>query len=140
MRCLTGPDAERQRTHPTMRAGVAVGAHDQHSRVSHAQLGTDHVHDALTGLPEVEQPNAGVCAATTHLAQQSAARRIGVGHSPRNARNRVVGCGEREIRPADLTAVASKTCQIGSRLEIVDQVPVDVEQRHVARQHGDLVR
>ena len=56
LRDLAGADAERQRAQRAVRAGVAVAADDRAPRLREAQLGRDHVHDAL---PLVAQPVQG---------------------------------------------------------------------------------
>ena len=82
VRRLAGADAPGERPQPAVRAGVAVGAHDQHPGLGDAELGADDVDDALAGLADVEHLDAGRRAAPPHVAQQDAAGRIGVGGAP----------------------------------------------------------
>ena len=51
-------DAERQRAKCAMRRRVAVAAHDRHAGLRQAELGADHVHDALIAGVEVVERDA----------------------------------------------------------------------------------
>ena len=44
---LARADPEGERAERAVRRGVRVAAHDRHPRLGHAELGADHVHDAL---------------------------------------------------------------------------------------------
>ena len=46
-----GADPERQRAQSAVRARVAVAADNRHARLAQAELGTDHVNDALAFVP-----------------------------------------------------------------------------------------
>ena len=55
---------------------------------------------------------------------------------PGALRDRVIGRGERQVGPAHLDAGRLESRQVGTGLEVVDQMAVDVQQRDVARQHA----
>ena len=55
---LAGADAEGQGAEGAVGGGVAVAAHDGHARLGQAQLGADHVDDALLRAAEAVQRDA----------------------------------------------------------------------------------
>ena len=59
---LAGADAEGQRPERAVGGGVAVAADDRHARLGVAQLGPDHVDDALIGVVDVVEPDAELAA------------------------------------------------------------------------------
>ena len=56
---LAAADTPGQGAHGTLGAGVAVGADQAHPRLHDALLRRHHVHDALPGVVQVEQGDAG---------------------------------------------------------------------------------
>src|SRR5256886_14078242 len=78
---LARPDAERERPERAVRGRMRIAAYDHHPRLREAQLGTDHVHDALTGRREIEQLDAELAGIRRERA--NLARRQGVGDGPR---------------------------------------------------------
>src|SRR5262249_12898111 len=61
---LACANAERQRAHRTVGAGVAVTAYDGHARLRQAQLRTDDMHDSLERAEAVFEANAELTAVT----------------------------------------------------------------------------
>src|SRR4029077_7468151 len=59
---LTGADAECDRAERAVRAGVAVAAGDRHPGLRQAELGADHVHDALMAGVGAEELDAELAA------------------------------------------------------------------------------
>ena len=92
-----GPaDAESERAQAAMGAGVAVAAHQKAARQGDAELGPHDVDDALAGLVDVEQADAGGGGFLAQRRHQLDAARDGAGAAG-GARHRVVDGGEGEL-------------------------------------------
>jgi hypothetical protein len=121
-------DPPRDGAEAAVRAGVTVRAHEEHPGLRDAELGADDVDDALTVVVEVEHPDPGRCAPPAHVAEQHPAGGIGVGGAARRRRDRMIGRREREVGPPHRDAGALDPEQVGSGFQVVDQVPIHVEQ------------
>jgi hypothetical protein len=127
---LTGADPEGQRAEGAVGRGVRVAADDRHSWLGDAQLGADHVHDALPrradrieGDPEL----AAVSLQRLHLdprqlvANLPRCRRAVGGHV-------VIGGGERSVWAAHRTSGQPQGLEGLRRRDLVHEVQVDVQQ------------
>src|SRR4029078_9919521 len=97
MRQLTGADAEGRRAQAAMGAGMAVATDNEAARQAQSQFGPDDMDDALAGLVEVEQPDAGSGGFAPQSRQQFLPNLDRAG-TPARRRNRVVGRCKRQIR------------------------------------------
>ena len=59
---LAGPDPEGQRAKRAVSGRMGVAAHDRHPGLGDAQLGANHVHDALMLGPDRVHGNLELCA------------------------------------------------------------------------------
>ena len=135
---LGGADAEGDRAHAAMGAGVAVAAHQQGAGQRDAQLGPDHVHDALAGLAEIEQPHAPALGLVAHVIE---ALRIGLQRFVRAAglgRDDMVEGGERELGIADAVACVLDRLKAAAAA-VMHEMAADVQQRVAVAQIGDDV-
>ena len=140
MRQLARADAEGQRAHAAVRAGVAVAAHDQAAGQAQPQLRPHHVHDALAGLADVEQADAGLAWSRRAGPASSSTPTLEVPARPcalEMAWSGVakVRCGLWTLMPRSLQIE-----QAARAAEVVQQVPVDVQQVGVVAEIGDHVR
>ena len=105
---------------------MGVAAHDRHSRLSQAELGTDHVHDALTPAAGGVDRDAELVAVPSQRRElqlrQWIRRRVVAG------RDVVVHRRERQVGPANRTARQAKPLERLRRGHLVHEVQVDVEQ------------
>ncbi len=138
VRQLARSDAEGERPHAAVRAGVAVAADDERAGQAQPQLRPHHVHDALSGLVDVEEADAGLARLGAQRHEQLGADLRGAG-SPRSAGDGVVGGGERQVRAHHLDAAALQIEQPARAAEIVQQMPVHVQQVGVVAEIGDHV-
>jgi len=133
MRHLAGADAEGQSAERTVRAGVAVAAHNGHARLRHAHLRPHYVDDALHVALDVPQSDAeilAVLAQGTHLGRCVA----GPQRNVQTARgDGMVHCGECALRAAHLQPALAQHPERLRRSDLVDQVCVDVEHHWRAR-------
>ena len=127
---LRGTDAITERAKRAIRGGVRVGTADQHARLRKAQLGSDHMHDALLRVIDspVHDPCAtGVgCKLIDHVARFRIACRSTAKLTP-SGRHIVVGEGERLRRPAHRAAGSLQPIKRVER-PLMNEIPVDVQQ------------
>ena len=64
VRRFAGADPPCHRAQASVRARVAVGAHEQHPRLRDPELRPDHMHDPLPIVADVEQADSGFGAAS----------------------------------------------------------------------------
>jgi len=121
-----------------MGAGMAVAADDQRTGQAQAELGTHHVHDALTGFADVEQADVGVLGLGAQRGEQLGADGGGAGPA-RRAGDGVVGRGKGQLRAAHLEPTLLEVEQAARAAEVVQQVPVDVQQVGVVAEIGEGV-
>ena len=124
---LGGADAEGERAHAAMGAGVAVAAHEQGAGQGEALLGSDDMDDALAGLAEIEQPDAGRRGLGPQARQQLQSDLAGAGPSARR-RNRMVRRREGQFRIMHRQVAVFEIEQAARAAQIVQQVTVDVKQ------------
>ena len=136
---LTRADAEGERPQGAVRGGVAVAADDRHARLRDSQFRADHVHDALIGITQIEQPHAELEAVVAERVDLLLRDRIGDRKPPVGRGDVVVGCGEGGIRPPHAAAGQSQPLEGLRARHFMDEVPVDVEQRQFAGRGADDV-
>jgi hypothetical protein len=124
---LAGADPEGEGAEGAVRGGVTVAAGDGHARLGQAQLGADHVDDALPPAVEVEQRHPGVPAVPhevhRHLLGQRVAERTVLG----GGRHDVVHGGERPLGVPDPQARLPQHLERLGRRHLVYQVEADEE-------------
>ena len=129
-------DAERQRAHRAMRRGVAVAADDRRARQAEAEFRADDVHDAL---PHIEDRDVRHAELDDVLLQRldldAAVLFLDVGRRARaDGRDVVVGDRDRQVRPAQLAAGQTQTLERLRAGDLVQQMPVDVENAGPVRE------
>ena len=126
-------DAEGNGTERTVCRGVAITAGNRHTRLGQAQLGTDHVDDALVHVVQIEEADAEILTVgfegNHHLLRQA----IGEGSLTLLRRYDVVGCGEGSRRVSDGPSPPSK---VGKRLRDSQDMAFDYND-DVVRQIAD---
>ena len=125
---LAGADAKGQRAERAVGGGVGVTAHDRHAGLGEAQLGANHVDDALVGVAQGVQAHAellGVLAQGVNLGAAGDVRDRLVDVD----RGRVVVLGrDRQVGAAHLASGQAQALEgLGAR-DLVHQVEVDVQQ------------
>ena len=138
VRQLARADAEGQRPHAAVRAGVAVAADDEAAGQAQAELRPHHVHDALAGLVDVEEADARLPRLGAQRFEQLRADLGGADAAPR-AGDGVVGGGERQVRAVHGNAAALQVEQPARAAEVVQQMPVDMQQVGIVAEVGDHV-
>ena len=128
---LARPDPEGQGPEGAVGAGVAVAADDRQAGERQAQLGADHVDDPLMAAACMSYrvtPNSRQLARRASTCRRESGSRMSswfsVGHV-------VVERGERQLRPADLAPGQAEPLEGLRARHLVDQVPIDLEQRRV---------
>ena len=130
----------RRRARPGRRA-CRCGCRRRRSRQpgsAQPELGPHHVHDALAGLVDVEEADARLLGLDAQRREQLGADLGGAGSPPR-AGDGVVGGRERQLRAVHLDAATLQIEQAARAAEIVQQMPVHVQQVGVVPEIGDHV-
>ena len=125
---LARADAEGQRADGAVGRGVAVAADDGHPRLGEAQLGPDHVHDALVGVAHRVAGDAELLAVgREHLELLG---RDGVGHRLVDVGRRHVVVGRRhgEVGSAHAASGQAQAVEGLGRGHLVDEVQVDEQE------------
>jgi hypothetical protein len=128
MRELAGAAAEGERAEPAHGAGVAVGHRVGRARQHHAELGRDHVRDALLGIVDVEQADAVAAAAFAHRLEKGRARRIGGVVATWPGGDGVILHGEGEVGPAHRPLLLVELLEGVGRVQLVQHVAVDIDE------------
>ena len=136
MRHLAGADAEGERAHAAMGAGVAVAADEESAGQAQAQLRAHDMDDALSGLAEIEEANAILAAEAAEILEEPLTHRRGAGATGR-AGDGVVGGGEGEARTPHTIPLLADVGDGTAAAEIVQQVAVNMEEGVAAAQIGD---
>src|SRR5262249_24683879 len=137
---FTRADSERQRAEGAMRGCMAVSAHHGHAGLRQAQLGSDHVHDALALSVDALVRDSEFAAVGFELLHLPGGDRVHDGERAVRSGNAVIGGGKREIRPAHLQTSLPQAFEVLRRSDFVDQVQVDIEERRGAGLLVDDVR
>ena len=133
---LGGADAEGECAEGAVGGGVRVAAHDGHARLGDAELGADHVDDALAVGAERVNGDAELLAVALERFHLHAGELV---LDPRRDRRAVgggvvVGGGERAVGPADSATGEAQPVEGLRAGDLVDEVQIDVDQAV-----GDLV-
>ena len=107
-----------------------VAADDRHARLRDAQLGADHVDDALAVRAQRVDRHSELGAVVLERLDLLSRELVGDHLRRRGAVSRdvVVGRGERAIGPADLSPGEAEPVEGLGRGDLVDQVEVDVDR------------
>ncbi len=128
MRELGGAAAERERAEPAHGRGVAVGHRMGRARQHHAELGRDHMRDALLGIAEIEHADAVPAAALAHGAQEGRAIGVaGVGAAGLR-RDGVILHREGEVGPPHRPALFLERLEGVRGVQLMQHVAVDIDQ------------
>ena len=125
---LARSDAEGECAERTVRRRVRVAAHDGHARLRDAELGPDHVHDALPAVAEpvvrdaelLDVAGQGVELLPCDLVLDGA-REFPRGHVVVGRRNRAIG-------PAHAAPCKPQALECLRARNLVDEMQVDIEQ------------
>ena len=137
---LGGPDAEGDGADGAVRGGVAVAARDGHARLGEAELGPDHVDDALLARRHVEQGQAEVLHVAVHVRGHVLRHRVGVGPRLIRRRDDVVERAEGPLGHPHLQLGVLQHLERLRRRHLVDEVQADQELGLAGRQRPDRVR
>ena len=137
MRQLARSDAEGERAQPAMGAGMAVAADDQAARQAQAQFGPDDMNDALAGLVDIEQPDAGWPRFRPATPPAAPARSCWCrrGHARSRSRDPASRRSVRDCEPARLRFLRSSRPR--EPAEIVQQMTVDMQQIGILAEASD---
>src|SRR5690606_21782706 len=136
---LRRADAEGHRPEGAVRRGVTVAARDGHARLREPELGTYHVHDALTAGHMVVEGNTELAAVLLER------REHGLGHLVRERpgevlrRHDVVHGRESAVRKAHAPAAAAQVVEGLRAGHFMDEVKADEQLRLPGRQAPDGV-
>ena len=133
---LAGPDAEGEGAERPVRGRVGVAADDDHPRAGDAQLGADHVDDALLRRIEVEQLDPELARIPDQRRQLAGGGLVGDRQTPVAGGDVVIDRGHGELGAANLPPREPEPVEGLGRGDLVHQVKVDVEQRRPARRSG----
>ena len=139
MHQLRGADAEGERAHAAMGAGVAVAADQGRAGQGERQLGPDDVHDAVAVLAEVEQADAVLGRGGAHVADQRLAGRKGLLGAARRRRDGMVGRAVDQPRLGRRIAFLDGFLQGARTGQVVQQQTVDMQQHEAVAEIGDDV-
>ena len=134
---LAGADPEGQGAEGAVGAGVAVAADDRQAGERQAQLGTDHVDDPLVAALDVVERDAELAAVGPQRLDLPARQRVADVELVLG-RHVVVDRGERQVGPADPAPGQPQAVERLRAGHLVDQVPVDVEERRLVRRRDDV--
>ena len=138
VRQFRGADAEGQGAEATVCAGVTVAAHDQTPRQAQAKLRPHHVHDALSGLVDVEQADAGSARLLAQGLEQLTAD--GGGANPaRSTGDGMVRRREGKLRTVNGQSALFQVEQAAGAAKVVQQMPIDVQQVGIVAKIGHHV-
>lgn len=109
MHHFAGADAKGQRPKRTVRAGMAVAAHNRHARLGESLFRSDDVDDTLIFAAEFVERDAELGAVLFHLRQLRGGNRIGDGNqavgAARCGGRAVIHCGDGAVRMAHFEAM-----------------------------------
>ena len=134
---LRGADAEGDGADGAVRGGVAVAAGDGHARLGEAELGADHVHDALLARRHVEEWQVELLHVANHVDRHLLRQGIGVGAGLVGRRNDVIERAEGALGHPHLELAVLQHLEGLRRRHLVDQVQADQELRLPRRQRPD---
>ena len=142
---LGGADALGEGGEGAVRRGVRIPADDRHAGQRRALLGPHDVNDALPHVVERELLYAEVAAVGIETFDLDPGRLVGdAGHSGASfagdRRHVVIGGGEVRVEPPRLAPRETQALESLWRGDLVQQVPVDVDQPHAVGSIGDEVR
>ena len=134
---LRGADAERERAEGTVRRRVAVSTNDRHAGLREAELGSDHVDDALAAASGRVEGNAELGAVPLERVELRLRERIR--DRPLLRRHVVVHRRNGQVGPPQLAARQPEAVEGLRRGDLVDEMEVDEEQRGLAGRLRDDV-
>ena len=112
---------------------MAVAADDGHARLGEAELGADHVHDALVAVAHGEQPDPELPGVAAERVDLLPADRVGDRLVDVERRDVVVLGGDGQVGPAHGPTGQPEAVEGLGAGDLVHEVEVDVEQVGLAR-------
>src|SRR2546430_371356 len=134
---LGGADAEGDRADGAVGRGVAVAARDRHAGLREAELGTDHVHNALLARRHVEERQAEVLHVADHVDRHLLGQRIGVGAGLVGRRDDVIERAEGALGHPDFQLRIPEHLKRLRCGHLVDEMQADQELGLSRRQGPD---
>ena len=125
---LGGADREGERAETADGAGMAVGHGMGRARQHHAELGRDHVGDALLGIAEIEDADAVAPAALAHRAQERRAFGIRGVVAAGLGRDGVVLHREGQVGPPHRPVRLGEFLEGMGAVQLVEHVPIDIDE------------
>ena len=125
-----------------MRRGVAIAAHDGEPGLGEALLRPDHVHDALVDVVDRDIGQAELLGvALQHLELDARLLVVDIldAAAARRGRHVVVGHADIGFRPARLAAGRAKAVERLGAGDLVNELPVDIDQAGSVLLHIDQV-
>ena len=137
-------DALGQRGERAVRGGVRIAAHDGHPRQGRPLLRSDDVHDALAHVVDAELADAEVPAVGVEGLHLDPRDLVDDAGDPRPTLGRdrghvVIRRREVRVHAPGTPARQPQSLERLRRGDLVQQVPVDVEQAHAVGPVGDVV-
>ena len=125
---LARADAERERAERAVRRGVRVAADDRHAGLRDAELGADHVHDALAAMSAAVAADAELLAVAVERVELLLRELVADRLRERRRRHVVVGRRERAVGAAHRAAREAQPVEGLRARHLVDEVQVDEQQ------------
>ena len=132
-------DAERQRTKSAVGAGMAVAADDGHARLSEAQLGADHVYDALVGRIKIEERDSEFFAIALQSLDLQPGNRIENRSAAWLGGDVVVDRREGSLRLPDQAVSDAQAIEGLRRSDFVHQMEIDIKKRQAVVGNANYV-
>jgi hypothetical protein len=111
---------------------MAIAAHDGHTWLGQAQLGTNHVDDAALGMIDSIQPDAKLMAVGLELAHLAISHLINQRQTQIERRRRMIHRRYRALGAAHNQSFLPKTCESLGRGDLMHQVQVNVKDGRTA--------
>ena len=125
---LAGADAERERAERTVCRGVRVAAHDRHAGLRHAELGADHVDDALPAMPAAIAADAELLAVPVERVELRLRELVADRQRERRRRHVVIRGREGAVGPAHRAPGEPEAVERLRARHLVHEVQVDEQQ------------
>ena len=136
---FAGANTKRQGAKGAVRRSVAVAANKSLAWLRDAQFRTDDMHDALVAAVHVKEPHAKLAAVLLQRIELQLGIVIEDGQRAVGGGDRVVHHRERKVRPADLAAFGTQSGEGLRRSTLMDQMPVNINERGLAGLFPDNV-
>jgi hypothetical protein len=130
---LGGADPEGQRPEGSVCRRVGVTANDGHAGLSDSLLGSDDVHDSLTGIVETEEGDSEFGTIGDERVYLLLRQGVGDPELAAGGRDSVIDGGQGQIGPPDLPSGQAQSIEGLGRGDLMNQVKVDIEKVGLTR-------